>query len=40
MNYIFEEHLVNLNTPLKDCLLKLNKLGADAILFVLDDNKQ
>jgi dTDP-glucose pyrophosphorylase len=36
----FNEHLVNLKVPLKNCLLKLNELGADAILFVLDENKK
>jgi dTDP-glucose pyrophosphorylase len=40
MNYIFEEHLVRLNTPIKTCLLSLNKLAADAILFVIDDNNR
>jgi dTDP-glucose pyrophosphorylase len=40
MNHFFEKHLVNLNSPLKDCLLKLNQLGADAILFILDDNQK
>jgi len=40
MKYIFDEHLVNLDAPIKSCLQKLNKLAADAILFVIDDNKR
>lgn len=40
MNYIFHNHLVQLDTPIKNCLKKLNKLAADAILFVIDDNKR
>ena len=39
MNYIFDEHLVELNIPIKICLQKLNQLSADAILFVIDENK-
>jgi dTDP-glucose pyrophosphorylase len=40
MNYIFHNHLVQLDTPIKNCLQKLNKLAADAILFVIDNNKR
>ena len=40
MNYIFDEHLVDLDTPIKVCLHKLNQLAADAILFVIDENKK
>jgi len=40
MNYIFNEHLVNLNIPIRVCLQKLNQLSADAILFVIDENKK
>ncbi len=40
MNYIFDEHLVDLNIPIKICLQKLNQLSADAILFVIDENKK
>ena len=40
MNYIFDKHLVDLDTPIKDCLQKLNQLAADAILFVIDENKR
>jgi dTDP-glucose pyrophosphorylase len=40
MNYIFDEHLVDLDTPIKVCLQKLNQLAADAILFVIDENKR
>jgi dTDP-glucose pyrophosphorylase len=40
MKYVIEEHLVNLETPIKSCLQKLNKLAADAILFVIDENKR
>ena len=27
MKYIFDEHLVNLDAPIKSCLQKLNKLA-------------
>ena len=37
MQNSFEKHLVFLKTPIKDCLTKLNQLGLDAILFVIDD---
>lgn len=37
MKYLFEEHLVELNVPIKNCLQRLNNLAADAILFVIDD---
>ena len=40
MNYIFDKHLVDLDTPIKVCLQKLNQLAADAILFVIDENKR
>jgi len=40
MEYNFEKHLVILNTPIKECLTKLNQLGLDAILFVIDENKK
>ena len=36
----FEKHLVVLETSIKDCLSKLNQLGSDAILFVIDENKK
>jgi dTDP-glucose pyrophosphorylase len=40
MNYIIDEHLVQLDTPIKSCLQKLNKLAADAILFVIESNNR
>lgn len=40
MNYIIDEHLVQLDTPIKICLQKLNKLAADAILFVIESNNR
>ncbi|MCZ2484752.1 nucleotidyltransferase family protein [Aquirufa antheringensis] len=40
MKQIFDEHLVDLNIPIKICLQKLNQLSADAILFVIDQNKR
>jgi dTDP-glucose pyrophosphorylase len=40
MNYIFDEHLVHLKTPIKICLQKLNQIAPDAILFVTDDVKR
>lgn len=36
----FENHLVNEHTLLKDCLNKLNKLGSNAIIFILDSNNK
>jgi dTDP-glucose pyrophosphorylase len=40
MDNNFEKYLVYQNTPIKDCLIKLNKLGLDAILFVIDENNK
>lgn len=40
MNYIIDEHLVQVDTPIKSCLQKLNKLAADAILFVIENNNR
>jgi dTDP-glucose pyrophosphorylase len=40
MNFQFEEHLVLFHTPIKICLQRLNNLAADAILFVIDEDKR
>lgn len=37
MNYDYKKHLINCSTSLKGCLQRLNELGLDAILFVIDD---
>lgn len=36
MNYDYKKHLIHSLTPLKGCLQRLNELGLDAILFVID----
>jgi len=36
MNYDYKKHLIHNLTPLKGCLQRLNELGLDAILFVID----
>lgn len=40
MNFQFEDHLVLFHTPIKICLQRLNNLAADAILFVIDEDKR
>jgi dTDP-glucose pyrophosphorylase len=34
----FRDHIIALNSTIKNALIKLNDLGKDAILFVIDDN--
>ena len=36
MKYDYNRHLIFRNTSLKVCLERLNELGLDAILFVVD----
>lgn len=38
MMYDYKRHLIIGNTPLKECLQRLNELGLDAILFVVDSD--
>lgn len=38
MKYDYNRHLILGNTPLKECLQRLNELGLDAVLFVIDSD--
>lgn len=38
MNYDYKKHLIHRSVALKACLQRLNELGLDAILFVIDDS--
>jgi dTDP-glucose pyrophosphorylase len=38
MKYDYNRHLILGNTPLKECLQRLNELGLDAVLFVVDSD--
>jgi len=38
MNYDYKKHLIQSLTPLRVCLQRLNELGLDAILFVIDNS--
>jgi dTDP-glucose pyrophosphorylase len=40
MHNNYEKHLVSLKTPIKVCLEKLNLLGLDAILFIIDEKNK
>ena len=37
---IVEKHIINQDQSVRDALIKLDFLASDAILFVIDDNKQ
>lgn len=40
MNYDFKKHLIDSESNLKECLIRLNELGEDAILFVLNKSSR
>lgn len=40
MNYDYKKHLIDINSPLRICLAKLNQLAADAILFIVSEENK